>query len=200
MVSVDVKPNVSFPFLAVVQSSRLWLAGSKERATPSRATVAIHWTYRSQGSLYRKAKHFVTTLVQTAKSLFYNTKITETKSTKELYHITNSISARTKCTQLPTTFPLSNLPNLFSEFFQNKISKIWSDLDLQPCASHSLDKPFSGVPLLSFMPVSKKTVREILNKSAPKTCDLDPLAFYQQIPHLWHISSSSQSRHCKTPA
>ena len=116
-------------------------------------------------------------------SLGLHALITEAKSTKELYHITNSTSARTKCTQIPTIFPLSDLPNLFSEFFQNKISKIRSDLDSQPCASHPLGKPFSGVPLLSFMPVSEKTVREILNKSAPKTCDFDPilLLFYSNV-------------------
>ena len=75
----------------------------------------------------------------------------------------------------PTIFPLSDLPNLFSEFFQSKISKIRSDHDSQSCASHPLGKPFGGVPLPSFTSVSDKIVREILNKSAPNTCDLDPI-------------------------
>ena len=87
--------------------------------------------------LYRKAKDFVTTLVQKAKSLFYNTMITEVKSTKELYQITKIILDRTRCTQFPTIFPPSNLPNQFSEFFQNKISKIQSDVNSEPCASTS---------------------------------------------------------------
>ena len=72
-------------------------------------------------------------------------------------------------------FQLSDFSNLFSEFFQNKVSKIRSDLDSQTRASHSLGKPFGGVPLLSFMPISgekkKQTVSEILSK----TCDLDPI-------------------------
>ena len=56
----------------------------------------------------------------------------------------------------PTIFPLSDLPNLFSEFFQSKISKIRSDHDSQSCASHPLGKPFGGVPLPSFSSVSDK--------------------------------------------
>ena len=129
------------------------LAAKRERLQAERPWRSTGFTVNRD--LYRKAKQFVTTLVQKAKSLFYNTKITEAKFTKELYHITNSISARTKCTQLPTIFPLSDLPNLFSEFFQHKVSKIRSDLDSQTCASHPLGKPFSSEPFLSFTPVSK---------------------------------------------
>ena len=112
---------------------------------------------------------------------FHNTKITEAKSTKELYHITNSISARTKCTQLPTTFLLSDLPNLFSEFFQNKISKIRSDLDSQTCTSHSLSKPFSGVPLLSFMPDSEKTCPRNLEQISPQNLQSRSYSFFSSI-------------------
>ena len=38
--------------------------------------------------------------------MFYDTKITEGKSTKELYHINNSISARTKCCNKMFSFPV----------------------------------------------------------------------------------------------
>ena len=109
-----------------------------------------------------------------------------------------------------------DLPNLFSEFFQNKISKIRSDLDSQTCTSHSLSKPFSGVPLLSFMPDSEKTCPRNLEQISPQNLQSRSYSFFssiwvsrhnsantdcshQQIPHLWHISSSLQSHHCKTP-
>ena len=65
------------------------------------------------------------------------------------------------------------------EFFLNKISKIRSGLGTQVCAPHPhlcaphpLGKLFNGKHLLSFTPVSETTVREILNKSAPKICEL----------------------------
>lgn len=107
--------------------------------------------------------------------MFYNTKITEARSTEELYHITNSISARPNYSQLSTNFRPSDLLNLFSQSFLNKISQIRPDLDSQPCAPHHIGKPFNGKPLLAFTAVSETTVREFLNKSVPKTFELDPV-------------------------
>ena len=120
-------------------------------------------------------KNHVTFLAHKAKSLFYCHKITEAKSSKELYQIANTLSARTKSTLLPTIFPLPELPDLFSEFFVNKIKKIRMELDAQTVAAHPIGKQFRGEPLTSFLPVSEATVRKFLCKSAPKTCDLDPV-------------------------
>ncbi|KAL8610879.1 hypothetical protein ACOMHN_056734 [Nucella lapillus] len=125
--------------------------------------------------IYQKAKNFVTFLVHKAKSLFYNTSISEAKSSKELYNITNRLCARSKITHLPTIFPLHALPDMFSDFFCSKVEKIRNDLDAQVVASHPLGKPFDGEPLFSFSQVTEDDVLKILKSSAPKTCDLDPL-------------------------
>ena len=67
--------------------------------------------------LNKKAKHCVTRIVMKAKSPFYTCKISSAFSTKELYSITNNLLAKTKSTPLPTSFPLPDLPGLFSTFF-----------------------------------------------------------------------------------
>ena len=41
-----------------------------------------------------------------------------------------------------------------------------------PPVSHTV---FDGSPLTAFRPVSESTVREVLNKTAIETCELDPL-------------------------
>ena len=39
-----------------------------------------------------------------------------------------------------------------------------------------LTHPFDGVPLCTFKPVSESVVKNLILKSAPKTCQLDPIS------------------------
>ena len=102
-------------------------------------------------------------------------KISSASSTKELYSITNNLLSKTKSTPLPTLFPLPDLPGLFSTFFRDKIIKLRLYLDSQPVCTSSLPltNPFDGVPLCTFKPVSESVVKNLILKSAPKSCQLD---------------------------
>ena len=104
-------------------------------------------------------------------------KISSASSTKELYSITNNLLSKTKSTPLPTLFPLPDLQGLFSTFLRDKIIKLRLDLDSQPVCTSSLPltNPFDGVPLCTFKPVSESVVKNLTLKSAPKTCQLDPI-------------------------
>ena len=126
--------------------------------------------------IYQKAKHYVTKIVLKAKTQYYNLKISSAHTSKELYKITNSILSRTKSIHLPTSLPLSSLPDLFSTFFTEKIMKIRRDLDSQAVHSPlSQSDSFAGVPFSTFQPVSEATVKDVIMKSSPKTCSLDPI-------------------------
>ena len=116
-------------------------------------------------------------MVMKAKSLFYNCKISSTSSTKERYSITNNLLAKTKSTPLPTLFPLPDLLGRYSTFFHDKIIKLRLDLNSQPVCTSSLPltNPFDGVPLCTFKAVSESVVKNLILKSAPKTCQLDPI-------------------------
>ena len=126
--------------------------------------------------LYKKAKHHVTNVVLKAKKLYYNSKISSANCSKELYKITNNILARTKQVHLPTTYPLSSLPELFSNYFSDKIMKIRNELDSQAVSALPAQADsFSGFTLSTFEPVTEAMVKLVITKSAPKTCSLDPI-------------------------
>ena len=130
----------------------------------------------SSDSLYKRAKHNVTKIVLKAKSLYYNQKISAASSSKELYKITNNLLARSKSTPLPTLYPFSSLPDIFCNFFSDKIKTIRHQLDSET-SSNSLPEstPFNGFPFLTFEPVTERDVKSVILKSAPKSCALDPV-------------------------
>ena len=110
------------------------------------------------------------------KKLYYNSKISSANCSKELYKITNNILARTKQVHLPTTYPLSSLPELFSNYFSDKIMKIRNELDSQAVSALPAQADsFSGITLSTFEPVTEAMVKLVITKSAPKTCSLDPI-------------------------
>jgi len=81
-----------------------------------------------------------------------------------------------KTSSLPSSIPSAILPQRFCDFFVNKISTIRDNLNSQttslPPVTHTV---FDGSPLTAFHPVSESIVREVLNKTAVKTCELDLL-------------------------
>jgi hypothetical protein len=78
---------------------------------------------------------------------------------------------------LPTVFPASQLPDVFIDFFTKKVADIRAELDQS--ALHSVNPSHVDVPpacsLASFQPISENDLREIILKSKPTTCPLDPL-------------------------
>ena len=126
--------------------------------------------------LYKKAKHHVTKVVLKAKKLYYNSNILSANCSKELYKITNNILARTKHVHLPTMYPLSSLPEMFSNYFSYKIMIIRNELESPTISAlPAQTDSFSGITLSTFEPVTEVMVKHVIMKSAPKTCSLDPI-------------------------
>ena len=125
--------------------------------------------------MYKKAKNFVTFLVQKAKTMFYNSKIAAAKTSKELYKITNKLCGKTKNNHLPTNIPMPMLPNVFSGFFSCKVLDLRKEIDSQLSTPQSLGPKFNGMYFSSFSPVTETDVLNTLKQMSPKTCDLDPL-------------------------
>ena len=79
-------------------------------------------------------------------------------------------------------YPLSSLPEMFSNYFSDKIVKIRNELDSQTVSAlPAQTDSFSGITLSRFEPVTEVMVKHVIMKSAPKTCSLDPT------PHLLEI-------------
>ena len=112
-----------------------------------------------------------------AKKLYYNSNISSANCSKELYKITNNILASTKQVHLPTMYPLYSLPEMFSNYFFDKIMIIRNELDSHQTVSAlpAQTDSFSGITLSTFEPVTEVMVKHVIMKSAPKTCSLDPI-------------------------
>ena len=149
----------------------------KDRRKAERLWLSTRLTIHKQ--IYDAAKKNVTNIVHAAKSAHYSTKIMESSSCKELFEITNKLMSRNKCTPLPATVSLVDLPDLFANFFRDKVQTIRDKLDntisADSSSPYSCDTEFQRQPLAAFEPVSMDLVRTIVMKSAPKSCELDPI-------------------------
>ena len=127
-------------------------------------------------SIFTASKRIVTRLVERARSRYYCEQISECKSSRQLFSISNSLIGKEKSTPLPTSHPLSDLPDIFCEFFLEKTAKIRKELDSQPVSviSSNVSVQLSSA-LDVFQPVSEEDVRKIIKNSKPTTCPLDPL-------------------------
>ena len=84
--------------------------------------------------------------------------------------------ARKLSVHLPTMYPKSSLPEMFSNYFSDNIMIIRNDLDSQTISAlPAQTDSFSGITLSTFEPVTEVMVKHVIMKSAPKTCSLDPI-------------------------
>ena len=74
----------------------------------------------------------------------------------------------------PSTFDSDDLPNVFSDYFTEKIRTIRNNLP-PPNPSACPDTSFAGNPLLTFESVTDEFVFKIINSSSAKSCELDPI-------------------------
>ena len=101
---------------------------------------------------------------------------------------------RGKASPLPTVHPTDQLPDVFSEYFLNKVKLIRADLDLQTAVSPIHYDPYTDAVFDAFQPVSEEHVRNVILKSVPKTCSLDPIPtflFVELFPAVTHVINSS---------
>ncbi len=150
------------------------LEAKRERRRAERQWLKSGLTVHKQ--IFRAANKLVNTVVSEAKTAYFSAKILASPTSKNLFNVTNSLLGKTKSSLLPSSSPLSELPQRFSDYFQNKVDTIRSNLDSAPSHSPSIpDLPFTGTEWNSFHSVTVDDIREILKKTTVKTCTLDPL-------------------------
>ena len=127
--------------------------------------------------LFKAAKDKVAGLVLSAKTAFYSSQITESRTCKELFKNLNSLLGKARSVRLPSSIKPDCLPHAFSNFFCEKIKKIRDSFcSLVPQARPtSCDQTYDGPQLSQFNLVSEEFVRKIVSKTQPKTCELDPM-------------------------
>ena len=126
--------------------------------------------------IYDQAKKVVTYLVEKARKQYLSNKIANSDSSKELFNITNNLIGKEKSSPLPTCHPMSQLPNVFCNFFLEKTSKIREELDSQTITPSTFNVQNHPDTIFNmFQPVSEEVVRKTILSLKPTTCPLDPI-------------------------
>ena len=149
------------------------------QAKRERRQAERHWLKSGleiHKQIFRAANNLVTNIVDKAKCSFYSAKILACTTSRQLFSITNSLLGKVKSTPLPSSIPMTELPQCFSDFFHCKIATIRQALDSCTVPPPAVPDPsFSGTRWAEFRSVSVDEVRNILKRTTVKTCELDPL-------------------------
>ena len=152
--------------------------------------IPKHGTWLKSGltvhkQIFSAAKRVVSKLVLSAKTSFLQAQIVACSSSKKLFDLCSKLTGRIKVSPLPTVHPSSQLPEIFSDYFIRKVADIRSDLDQM---SISAPVPTNDVPLhsfqFSFHPISDTDLKNIILKSKPTTCPLDPIPTPLLLEHI----------------
>ena len=149
------------------------LRGHKEQALRQNPTKYNYWTF------YHQRRH-VTNIIKTAKKQHYINAIQENKDNiKNLYAITNKLLFWKEPLPLPDMDNPEKLAISFSDFFDEKIRKIMHILAPEsPSDINTIyieKEPLTHRTMTNFSEIEESTMRCIIQKSATKSCELDPL-------------------------
>ena len=123
--------------------------------------------------MYKSQRQLVLKLIRQAKRVHFAAKINEHSSNpKQLFTVIDHLLH-------PRHNTPKELAESFSSYFISKIAKIRTELDAHNHAakvSYTPVEPCPGPTLLNgFVPVSISDILRLIDKSAPKSCGLDPL-------------------------
>ncbi len=127
--------------------------------------------------LYKQVKNHYSNMLNSAHRDYYEQAILDaTGNQKKLFSIIQELASVNKISSLPDHDSLQELADRFGDFFMSKIDNIRKEIDAQPCSAqfpHSTEPP--DVTFSSFTPLSEQDVRELVFKSKPTSCNLDPI-------------------------
>ena len=122
--------------------------------------------------------HFYHHSIVLAKKAYNSALVIDSKShPRKLWQTINSLLHRKPSTVLPSTSSNTSLPETFSSFFTDKVSKLHSSLTANAnlCSSLHIDPPYQPTVLDNFSPVTDDEIVKLILQSPDKQCDLDPI-------------------------
>ena len=144
----------------------------RERRQAERRWLKSKLTVHKQ--IYDSIKQKVTNLVDKAKQAYYFAKIQSSTTCKQLFQKFNTILGKSRSAPLPSTFDSDDLPNVFSDYFTEKIRTIRNNFP-PPNPTAGPDTSFAGNPLITFESVTDGFVLKIIYSASAKSCELDPI-------------------------
>ena len=137
----------------------------------------------------RQITNFYHHSVVLAKKAYHTALVSDCKSQpRKLWKTINSLLHRKPPSTLPSTLANMSLPDSFSSFFTEKISKLHSSLGssgTQRSSPHT-DPPYAPPILDCFTPVTEDEIVKLIRRSPDKQRDLDPIptSLLKQCVHI----------------
>ena len=169
------------------RSSAPWMSLEIKQAKAERRRAERKWVTSKltiHRDIFNQCKSKVKAFIASGKKQYYSSKIAESVSSKTLFSIANAMSAKGRNTNLPSLFPINELPDKFGVFFQSKIGKIRSSLDSLKTNLSPEHEPFHGETFDNFHLVSEQDIRSLITSSSPKSCGLDPIPTSLLVKHF----------------
>jgi len=127
----------------------------------------------SDKTKYSLSKQLYKAAIPNAKKEYFESKFSSVKTSKEFFQLANSLLGKITESPLPNSFKPAELPDMFGNYFMNKVSKIREELDSFPIEVDFAQ--FEGEHLDCFVPVTEADVRNCITSMASKSCELDPI-------------------------
>ena len=165
-----------------------WLNSEVKSAKKERRKAERRWRHSNltvHRQIFQSLNIFVNRLIQSLKKVFYCDKIQSCKSTKALFSISNELTGKSNVKVFPDNISKADQPDVFCEFFKSKVFKIRNEL--ANCDVEPIFDDFNGSIFKDFSIVDTDFVKNIILKSSPKTCLLDPMPTFLLQQHIDHI-------------
>ena len=154
-----------------------WLSESIRIARRSRRRAERRWR-KTRLTVFRdifvKERKTVSKTINDAKREYFSSKIKKAKDSKTLFSITKDLIGASKAKVFPSLYSKNELPQIFSDYFTDKIRQIRDDLD-KTGAPEPFFRNYKGPVFKDFKEVTVKDIRDVIMSSPSKSCVLDPL-------------------------
>ena len=162
----------------VIKPRAPWYTPSIAKAKRLRRKLERQWRRTKltvHQHIFKEQRQHVSSLIRKSRATYYNNKVTECAGDqKALFSIVDTLLHRKGIGALPSGDPNAQIASRMSDFFSEKIDKIWNSLPTDQSEVYDMESLTS--PLLSgFRPVDQGEIRDIINKSTCATFSLHPM-------------------------
>ena len=139
-------------------------AAKKHKCWAERQWVKTATTVKKQ--IFNAANRLVAKIAHKAKSLFFGNEIAMSNSSRQLFNVCDKLIGQRKSSPLPSEYPLHDLPNVFNDYFLQKVQSIRADLDQQSLSLTScrLTDQQAASNFHSFHPITEAELKATIVK------------------------------------
>jgi hypothetical protein len=142
----------------------------KAEKTWRRTGLTIH------RDIYKEHNAKLVHMIAKAKQDYYKARLEKSSGDQRvLFKCVDDLLNRSKSSTLPDHSSKEQLANDMADFFNEKVAKIRQSLDEIQSGKYTTETNESKTFLKVLKPTTEKEVREIIMKSSPTTCALDPI-------------------------